>query len=48
MGLHIGLFIAMTIFNGWQWYLCLKGIPQIEYIQTRIDPAEGGQLYDDF
>lgn len=39
MGLHIGLFVAMSFFNWWQWYLCLKGIPQIEYMQTMFADA---------
>lgn len=42
MGLHIGLFFGMGFFNGWQWYLWLKGIPQVEYIQTRVTMAIGG------
>ncbi|CAI2371857.1 unnamed protein product [Moneuplotes crassus] len=34
IGIHIGVFLAMSFFNLWQWYLCLKGIPQIEYLQS--------------
>jgi hypothetical protein len=47
-GMHIGLFFGMGCFNTWQWYLALKGIPQIEYIQTRINKAlkSGGYTHD--
>ena len=29
----------MAFFNIWQWYLTLRGIPQIEFIQTRVNKA---------
>lgn len=46
-GLHIGLFFGMGFFNLWQWFLWLKGIPQLEYFQTRMGAMAGGySAYD--
>ena len=37
MPLVVGMVVAMSVgllfFNGWQWYLALKGVPQIEFMQ---------------
>ena len=48
VGLHIGLFFGMGCFSGWQWFLCLKGIPQIEYIQSRMNSYMGGSHKHDY
>mmetsp|Transcript_25428 Transcript_25428/g.22589 ORF Transcript_25428/g.22589 Transcript_25428/m.22589 type:complete len:122 (+) Transcript_25428:853-1218(+) len=39
IGIHIGVFISMIFFNSWQWFLCLKGTPQIEFLQNLEDPS---------
>jgi hypothetical protein len=41
VGMHIGIFIAMSFFNFWQWYLCLSGVPQIEFMQLNFDDNSG-------
>ena len=42
IGLHIGLFFGMGFFNVWQWYLWLKGVPQIEFVKTRVNSVVDG------
>ena len=49
LGMHVGLFFGMGFFNVWQWYLTLKGIPQIEFIQTRVNRRiKSGSYTHDF
>mmetsp|Transcript_25376 Transcript_25376/g.28159 ORF Transcript_25376/g.28159 Transcript_25376/m.28159 type:complete len:154 (+) Transcript_25376:81-542(+) len=45
MGMHIGLFFGMGFFNVWQWYLTLKGIPQVEFVQTRVNKVIKSSSY---
>ncbi|CAI2374928.1 unnamed protein product [Moneuplotes crassus] len=49
LGMHVGLFFGIGFFNIWQWYLTLKGIPQVEFIQTRLNrKMKSGSYTHDF
>ena len=39
MGVSFALAVGILGFNVWQWYLAVIGIPQIEYMQSRISKA---------